>query len=101
MTCSSYHMEEETLIEASCTNNIHTVDKNFCSSNFLKFVNLFFSDRVKTFYHTLVCMNLDKRSLDFAFLETRIPNKYCLWGVELIFLHEDIYFDEKCVLSVY
>ena len=49
---SGHHMEQKTLIEASCTNNMHTEEKVFCTFNFLffahlKFVSAFFSDRVR------------------------------------------------------
>ena len=37
----------EAFIEASCTNNIHTGEKNFCSYHFEKVVGRFISDKVK------------------------------------------------------
>ena len=40
-TSSSYHMEQKTFIEASCIYNIHTVEKNFYSCYFWRFVSRF------------------------------------------------------------
>ena len=46
----SYYIciESKTFIEASCTNNKHTGEKDFCCCYFWRFVSRFFSDSVKS-----------------------------------------------------
>ena len=55
ITSSSYHMEQKTFIEASCINNIHTGEKNFCTCWFWRFMNRLDLDRLKDLKCTLVC----------------------------------------------
>ena len=56
-------------IEAS-TNNINNGEKGFCSSYFLRFVDRFFSGKVKKARYTLVYLSL------LCNLEVRQLNKY-------------------------
>ena len=44
---SSYHIKKKTFIEASCTDKIHTGEKDFSCCLFHSFVGRFFSDNLK------------------------------------------------------
>ena len=75
----SYHIEWKTFIEASCTNNIYTGEKTFCSCVFLLCGSFPFRQSKKTrgiIWSVWVF---------FSFLEIKRRNKYCLWEANLIF----------------
>ena len=62
---SSYHIEQKTFIEESCTNNVETGEKSFCSCHFLRFVGIFFRQNEK------ISGILRSARVFFAFLEVR------------------------------
>ena len=53
---SSYHMEENTFIEARYTNNTHTAENGFAVTTFECLWVHFVSERVKKMFYTLICM---------------------------------------------
>ena len=58
---SNHNMEEETFIEASCTNNMQTREKAFAAAYFQRFLRSFFLDRLKKLIlwsYNLVCISL-------------------------------------------
>ena len=58
ITSSSYHLEQNTFIEASCIYNIHTGGKILCSCCFWRFVSRLDSDRLKNLKYTLICKGI-------------------------------------------
>ena len=88
---SRYHMEQKKIIEASCNNNMHNAEKDFCSCYFWRFESHFFSDRVKKNVVYLVCMALFwisredkskwipflKRKLVFLYVDNKLDVPKC------------------------
>ena len=55
-------MGSKIFIEASCTNNIYSREKDFCSCYSQRFVRRLFSDRKKTWYNLvfLICFFISR-----------------------------------------
>ena len=79
------HIEQKMVIEAICTNNIHTDENVFRSCHFLRFVSCFFQ---------VVYYGLYESSLDF---QSREDKMHTFYEKKIYFLNVDSQFDvPKC-----